>query len=153
MIENLNSSTLTLMNLVQELSPFEQRLRKAHTYELHYMRQLHGYTLSSNVRQQLQTLGSDWDLHPTVLIFNLNRLFNCFIQLTSNDKDVVKQQDHITNLSIEEWFQLLEIYLQMDGKFYKDKDKNYDLFLVYIYSTRFLYENMSMEKCITTFNS
>lgn len=72
------------------------------------------YKLSETVRHLLEIYAQKWDINKAILILNLNRLFSLLHQLLSNHF-ISQQQLDLDQISIDDWFTILEFYLQMDG--------------------------------------
>ncbi|CAF1346280.1 unnamed protein product [Rotaria sordida] len=97
------------------LSTIEERLRRAHYFENKYTNILpnYGVTLRLDLQQCLESYARQWNVHQTILMINLNRLFHLVSRFTLKDY-FIKKQEKSYELSMEEWFIVLEFYLQMD---------------------------------------
>ncbi|CAF4759114.1 unnamed protein product, partial [Rotaria magnacalcarata] len=69
-----------------------------------------------DIQNMLMSYSYTWRIHPTVLMFNLNRLFHLIPQFNLKDYiTVLEERGKPYELSAEEWFLILEFYLQMDS--------------------------------------
>lgn len=109
-----------ILHLADQLSSLEQRIRQVNRFDPKFFEQLllsSNEKLPLNVKQYLDEYACQWNSHQTILIINLHRLFYLLSQFTLKDY-FTKQEEQPTKsyeLSIEEWFLILEYYLQMDG--------------------------------------
>ncbi|CAF4829264.1 unnamed protein product, partial [Rotaria sp. Silwood2] len=69
--------------------------------------------LRLDVQQWLDSYARQWNIHQIILMINLNRLFHLLSRFTLQDY-FIKKQEESYELSMEEWFMVLEFYLQMD---------------------------------------
>ena len=105
--------------LVENLGPFEKLTRQTYHYNEKKMNHKNycNNSIATDVKDLLLSYARFWQIHPIILIFNLNRLFNLIPRLTLKDYWIeINQLGNSYELSIEEWFIALEFYLQMDGK-------------------------------------
>ncbi|CAF3318586.1 unnamed protein product, partial [Rotaria sp. Silwood2] len=100
---------------LKELSTIEQRLRQAHRFDDNYANMLLKFDvkLRLDVQQWLDSYARQWNIHQIILMINLNRLFHLLSRFTLQDY-FIKKQEESYELSMEEWFMILEFYLQMD---------------------------------------
>ncbi|CAF4678199.1 unnamed protein product, partial [Rotaria magnacalcarata] len=99
------------------LSTLEQRIRQAHRHEdKNFNIKLYFDEKSRiDIQNMLMSYSYTWRIHPTVLMFNLNRLFHLIPQFNLKDYiTVLEERGKPYELSAEEWFLILEFYLQMD---------------------------------------
>ncbi|CAF2129272.1 unnamed protein product [Rotaria magnacalcarata] len=66
------------------------------------------------VRQLLDIYALKWNLNKTILVLNLNRLFSLLRRLTLKDF-IFEHEKNSYQWTIEDWFIVLEFYLQMDA--------------------------------------
>ncbi|CAF1172775.1 unnamed protein product [Rotaria sordida] len=111
---------------IKELSTVEQRVRRAHHFEEKYASLLLQFDvkLRSDLQQWLDFYGRQWNVHQTVLTINLNRLYHLLSRFTLHDY-FIKVQQKSYQLSMEEWFLVLEYYLQMDASCFYMKTCNF----------------------------
>jgi hypothetical protein len=67
--------------------------------------------INYEIRNLLNFYAQKWNVTQDLLFVNLNRLFTILPQLTLQDF-IIKNYE----LSIQEWFIILEFYLQMNGE-------------------------------------
>ncbi|CAF3978273.1 unnamed protein product [Adineta steineri] len=76
-------------------------------------------TYDNKMGYEIQSLfnfyAQKWNIDQDILIVNLNRLLVLLHQLTLEDF-ILKYEQKLYRLSIEEWFMALEFYLQMDAQ-------------------------------------
>ncbi|CAF3797057.1 unnamed protein product [Rotaria sp. Silwood1] len=111
---------------IRHLTLIEQRVRKAHRFEENYNRLLLQFDikLRFDLQQRLDYYAHHWNIHPSVLMINLNRLYHLISRFTLHDY-VIKRQQNSYELSIDEWFIALEFYLQMDASCFYMKTCNF----------------------------
>ena len=102
------------------MSTIERTLRKANRFDDQYLAnfQLYfGKQLQLEVQQYLDACARQWNVHQKILMVNLNRLFYLIPRFTLKDYLTIQQEPGKPYvLSIEDWFIVLEFYLQMDSK-------------------------------------
>ena len=104
------------LHLVEQLCDEERLVREANLYQGHVI----NAPLSSSddiqcdMWNRLNIYSRKWNVDKDVLVVNLNRLFTILSKLTLRDF-VIKQQQKLQELTVDEWFVILEFYLQMDG--------------------------------------
>ncbi|CAF3873604.1 unnamed protein product [Rotaria sp. Silwood1] len=103
-------------HLEKALSSLEQRIRKVHRYDKNYGQLLLEFNvkLRSDIQQSIESYAQLWNIHQIILIINLNRLYDVRSRFTLREY-FMKQGEKNYEFSVEEWFTLLEFYLQMDG--------------------------------------
>lgn len=109
------------LHLVAELSSLEQRLRRANRFDSKFFEHLLvslNEKLQLNLQHYLDEYACQWNIHQTNIIINLHRLFYLFSQFTLKDFFTKQQEqpEKSYQLTMEEWFLVLEYYLQMDGR-------------------------------------
>ncbi|CAF1049309.1 unnamed protein product [Rotaria sordida] len=119
----LNDSNEFYPLLVNEsennLTNVEKKLRKVNRFEENYQINIpyRNKNIEIEMKQALQSYGRQWNVHQSILMINLNRLYQLPPEFTLKEYFIQQQKifKKSYDFSLEEWFLMLEFYLQMDG--------------------------------------
>jgi len=70
--------------------------------------------IRSHIRNMLCSYSQKWNISQDILMVNLCQLFTILSRSALKDF-IIQQKEKLYELSIREWFQVLEFYLQMNG--------------------------------------